>query len=41
MEEQEIGSIGNVTSNDAIERYMSKVRVNFKKAPVGVKNLWK
>lgn len=40
MEEQVIGSVGNVTSNDAIEIYMAKLRVTFKKVPVGVKHLW-
>jgi hypothetical protein len=40
MEEQVICSVGNVTSNDAIERYMGKLSVIFKKVPVGIKYLW-
>lgn len=40
MREQTIGSIGNVISNDGIEKYMNKLGVSYKKVPVGVKNLW-
>jgi phosphomannomutase len=41
MQGQTVGSIGNVISNEAIERYITKLRVSYKKVPVGVKHLSK
>jgi phosphomannomutase len=37
---QEIASVGNITSNEALAGYLSTIRVSFEKVPVGVRELF-